>query len=237
MPNWSLTYSGLGRLPWVKDHFKSVTLRHAYRSTYAIGSYATYQSFQSYMGDLGFVDDVQSGLPVPSSRYDVSMASINEQFAPLVGLDLSWKNGLTTTLEYRSTRVLNLSTTALQVVETSSRDMVVGLGYKLVGVKLFGPRSRRPSKGGAFSNDLTLRADLSWRNQSALCRDIMLGTAQATSGNRALKLSCTADYALSRLLTLRLYFDRQQNTPLVSASSYPMVTTDFGLSVQFSLSR
>ena len=237
MPNWSLTYSGLGRLPWVRDHFKSVTLRHAYRSTYAIGSYATYQSFQSYMGDLGFVDDVQSGLPVPSSRYDVSMASINEQFAPLVGLDLSWKNGLTTTLEYRSTRVLNLSTTALQVVETSSRDMVVGLGYKLVGVKLFGPRSRRPSKGGAFSNDLTLRADLSWRNQSALCRDIMLGTAQATSGNRALKLSCTADYALSRLLTLRLYFDRQQNTPLVSASSYPMVTTDFGLSVQFSLSR
>ena len=41
----------------------------------------------------------------------------------------------------------------------------------------------------------------------------------------------------SRLLTLRLYYDRQQNTPLVSSSSYPVVSADFGFSMKFSLTR
>ena len=69
------------------------------------------------------------------------------------------------------------------------------------------------------------------------CRDIQQGFAQATNGNKALKISCSADYTLSRLLTLRLYYDRQQNTPLVSSSSYPVVSADFGFSMKFSLTR
>ncbi|MDR0894994.1 MAG: hypothetical protein LBN06_06810 [Prevotellaceae bacterium] len=32
-------------------------------------------------------------------------------------------------------------------------------------------------------------------------RDIVQGTTQATSGNRALKISCSADYQPSKLLT------------------------------------
>ena len=43
--------------------------------------------------------------------------------------------------------------------------------------------------------------------------------------------------SLSRLLTLRLYYDRQQNTPLISSSSYPVVSADFGFSMKFSLTR
>lgn len=88
-----------------------------------------------------------------------------------------------------------------------------------------------------MTNDLTLRADVSLRSQSALCRDIQTGLTQATTGNRALKISCTADYNLSRMLTLRLYYDRQQDTPLISSSSYPVVTSDFGVTLKFSLNR
>ena len=32
LPNWSINYRGLSNLPWVRDHFKSVTLNHAYKS-------------------------------------------------------------------------------------------------------------------------------------------------------------------------------------------------------------
>jgi len=45
----------------------------------------------SYMGDIGFVEDVQSGSPIPSSRFDISMVSINEQFSPLIGMDATLK--------------------------------------------------------------------------------------------------------------------------------------------------
>jgi cell surface protein SprA len=236
MPNWRITYSGLGKLSFLKNTFRSVNLNHAYRSTYTIGSYNTFQSFQSYMGDLGFMDDVQTGNPVPTSRFDISMVAINEQFSPLIGIDATLQNGLTAKLEYKTTRVLNLSLAALQLVETASRDFVVGIGYKLMNFRLFPNRNVRNSQTD-ISHDLTLRADVSFRNQSALARDIVQGTTQATSGNRALKISCSADYQLSKLLTLRIYYDRQQNTPLVSTTAYPVVSADFGVSMKFSLTR
>lgn len=37
----------------VQRNFRSVNLNHAYRSTYNVGSYNTFQSFMSYMGDIG----------------------------------------------------------------------------------------------------------------------------------------------------------------------------------------
>lgn len=236
MPNWRITYAGLAKIGWFKKNFRSFNLNHAYRSTYSIGSYNTFQSFISYMGDIGFTEDVQTGNPTPSSRFDISMVSINEQFSPLIGMDATLKNGLTAKVEYRTNRVLNLSTSACQLVESDSRDFVIGLGYKIVNFNLFSQRNVKNSKNRT-SHDLTLRTDISFRNQSALCRDIQQGFAQATSGNKALKISCSADYTLSRLLTLRLYYDRQQNTPLVSSSSYPVVSADFGFSMKFSLTR
>jgi cell surface protein SprA len=201
MPNWSLKYGGLGKLPWFSEHFKSVTLSHAYKSVYSVGSYNTYQSFRSFMGDRGFIENTQTGNPVPSSMYDISTVSINESFSPLLGLDVTLKNNLSVKMELKKTRVLNLSMAANQIVETTSDDFVVGLGYKIINFKLFGANggsrntkssgnnnnsnTNRTRRGGV-SNDLNLRADISWREQSALCRDIQAVTTQATSGNKAL---------------------------------------------------
>lgn len=236
MPNWRITYSGLSKLDFFRQYFKSVTLNHAYRSTFSIGSYNTFRSFIPSIGDLGFVPDVQTGNPLPSSIYDISGVSINEQFSPLIGVDFTFKNGLTAKAEYKTSRLLNLSMAANQVVETGSNDFVVGLGYKIMNLVLFPSRNTKNSKN-RISNDLALRMDISFRNQSALCRDLQQATTQATSGNKALKISCSADYTLSRLLTVRLYYDRQQNTPLVSAAAYPVTSADFGMSFKFSLTR
>lgn len=82
-----------------------------------------------------------------------------------------------------------------------------------------------------------MRLDLSYRRQAAITRDIASLTSAASSGNTAFKLSFMADYTLSRLLTMSFYYDRQTNTPLLSSSSYPTTTQDFGLSVKFSLTR
>jgi cell surface protein SprA len=50
-------------------------------------------------------------------------------------------------------------------------------------------------------------------------------------------LSFTADYTINRLLTGSFYFDMQTNTPLLSSSSYPTTTYDFGLNFKLSLTR
>ena len=97
--------------------------------------------------------------------------------------------------------------------------------------------NEQASNSRGFSNDLNLRFDISFRNQSAICRDILTVLSQATSGNKAVQVSFSADYALSRYLTLTAYYDRQMNRPLLTSSSYPTTTQDFGVSLKFILNR
>lgn len=260
LPNWSVRYSGLGELSWFNERFKSVNLSHAYKSVYAVGSYNSYSTFMEFMGDnLGFIVDATGGkaVPVPNSMYNVSQVSINEAFSPLIGVDVTLKNNMTLKMEYRTTRVLNLSMTSVQVNETTSKDLVFGLGYKINDFQLFGTGKSRIVKGAkkangtddekngksttakknGFNHDLNLRMDMSLRKQAALIRDIASMTSAASSGNNAFKLSISADYTLSKLLTMSFYYDRQVNTPLLTSSSYPTTTQDFGLSLRFSLTR
>lgn len=73
--------------------------------------------------------------------------------------------------------------------------------------------------------------------QNALNRNIQTLITTATNGSTAYKISIQADYTFSRLLTLSGFLDWQKNVPLVSATSYPTTTADFGISMKFSLTR
>ena len=275
LPNWSVNYKGLSNLPWVRDHFKSVNLTHAYKSVYAVGSYNSYSSWIECMGSggLGFVQNTTTGSYTPSSLYDVSTVSINESFSPLVGINATFNNNMTLKMEYKTTRVLNLSMTSAQLTETASKDFVIGWGYKINDFS-FGSlfRAKRASeqvakntkakgkgtgtkgdeldnekqsgkntRGGGnkqkIAHDLNLRFDFSIRNQSAFKRDLQTSLCEATSGSIAIKTSAQIDYTMSRMVTMSLYYDRQRSKPLLSSSSYPTVTQDFGMTMKFSLTR
>ena len=260
LPNWTVRYSGLSKLKWFNEHFKSVNVNHGYKSVFAVGSYATYSTFHEYMDGLGFINDATTGNPVPNSMYNVSTVSINEAFSPLLGVDVTLENNLTCKLEYRTTRVLSLSMTSVQINEALSKDWVIGMGYKISNFNLFGSGASRKIKKsqrgrgrktednkskqtattnvrGGVNHDLNMRLDISFRKQASITRDIATITSAASSGNSAFKMSFMADYTLSRLITLSAYYDRQTNTPLLASSSYPTTTHDFGFSLKMSLTR
>ena len=267
LPNWTVRYGGLSKVPWLADHFKSVNINHAYKSVFSMGSYSSYSSWTQLDGDMGYITATDGTLS-PSSMYNIPSISIQESFSPLIGMDVTLQNNMTVKLEYRSTRNLNLSTTSVQLNESRSKDWVVGLGYKLNDFNIFamgGSKSRKvkgskssqknqknqndqknqsnqsknsqTKKSGGVNHDLNMRLDLSLRKQAAITRDIASGVSSASSGNSAFKLSFAADYTLSRMLTLSAYYDHQTNTPLLSSSSYPTTTRDFGLALKFSLTR
>ena len=97
-------------------------------------------------------------------------------------------------------------------------------------------RNSRSSKSN-FAHSLNFSFDFSFRNQDAITRDIQTGLSEATSGNKAIKTSFQASYAVSRMVALSLYYDRQRNSPLLSSSAYPTITQDFGISMKVSLTR
>ena len=237
LPNWSVTYDGLGKLPWFRDNFKSVTLTHAYTCKYAISSFG---SFSTWVGAdegnkmLGFVRDVTNDAPRPSSAYDISSVTITEAFSPLIGLNMTMKNSLNLKAEFRKQRNLALNVTSVQLTEGHTNEFVIGGGYTIKNLSFIAKKK----DGGQrkVSNDLKLQVDVSYKDVKMLLRKVEEGITQASSGNKVLGIKISADYVLSQKINLQLFYDHQGTTPLIS-SSYPVKADNVGLNIKLMLTR
>jgi cell surface protein SprA len=184
--------------------------------------------------ELGYVRDVQTNNPIPSSPYNIGDVSINEQFSPLIGVNVAMKNSMTGKLEYRKQRnmVLNLSST--QLIESASDEFVVGLGYVLKDFDVI--LKLKSDKQTKIKNDLKLSADLSYKDIKTLLRKVEENLTQASSGNKMFTLKVIADYVFSSKVNIQLFYDSQSSIPLIS-SSYPVSSSNFGVSFKFMLTR
>lgn len=234
LPNWRVTYDGLIRMGNLSNIFKTITLTHAYQCTYSVGSYSSFLNWMEVDGDLGFTIDELTGAPVPSSPYNISSVAITEKFAPLFGVQVTLKNDLKLNAEYRDSRTLTLNSDAGQLVEAQTRNITVGAGYKFVG---FNTVLKMKGSGRGISNDLTVNADFSLAQSHALIRRIESNYAQATSGTRSISVNVTAQYIMSRRVTLGAFFDHQINTPLISSSAFPTTNSSYGLTFNLNLAR
>lgn len=238
LPNWSVTFDGLGKLPWVRDHFKSVNITHAYTCKYAIGSYSSYSTWTPATDlnnkQVGFIRDVETENPIPSSAYDISSVNLTENFSPLIGLNLTMKNSLSAKVEYRKQRNISLNVTSVQISEGHTDEFVIGAGYTIKDLNFI-----TKSRGGGqkkVSNDLKLNVDISYKDVKTLLRKVEENITQASSGNKVFGIKISADYVLSQKINLQLFYDHQGTTPLIS-SSYPTKADNFGINVKLMLTR
>jgi cell surface protein SprA len=237
LPNWSVTYDGLGKIPWMKEHFKSITLTHAYTCKYAIGSYGSYSTWVGEDNNnkmLGFVRDVTTDMPRPSSAYDISNVTLTEAFAPLIGLNMTMKNSLSLKAEYRKQRNLALNVTSVQLTEGHTSEFVIGAGYTIKNLNFIA--KKRDGGQKKVSNDLKLQVDVSYKDVKMLLRKVEENITQASSGNKVLAIKISADYVLSQKINLQLFYDHQGTTPLIS-SSYPIKADNIGLNIKLMLTR
>ena len=234
LPNWRVTYDGLIKIPAVKKYFKNVTLSHQYRCSYSVGAFTSFLNWVDAGQDgLGYIQSILNDNPTPSSPYSISSVSLTEAFSPLLGADATLLNNVTVRADYSTTRNLSLNTTSYQLVEALSKKVTIGLGYKYAEFN----KVLKMKKTRDFSNDLTVRLDFSYNKMQSLIRKIDTQLTQATSGNIAKTISFSADYGLSRALTVRAFYDIQINEPLISSASYPTSNSNYGISLRFSLAQ
>ena len=235
LPNWKVSYDGLLALfPKLSQWFKTLSLSHAYTCTYNVGSYSTYTNYVENEAGLGFSLDVAGDTPIPASEFDINTVTLTESFAPLAGINATLLNGISAKAEYKQTRSVSLNMSSAQLVENVSKDITVGMGYKIAN---FHQRLGLPQgKDRNISHDLNLKLDVTHKNQVALLRKVEDQFTEATSGNKAWAIKFSADYQMSKALTLRLFYDKQINTPLIS-TSYPTANSNFGVTMNFSLTR
>lgn len=238
LPNWSVSYDGFGKLPWLRDHFRSVTLTHAYTCKYAINSYGSYSTWVPALDlnnkQVGFVRDVTTDMPIPSSAYDISNVSITEAFSPLIGLNLTMKNSLSFKGEYRKQRNIALNVTSVQITEGHTDELVIGAGYTIKNINFV--TKNREGRQKKVSNDLKLNVDVSYKDIKTLLRKVEENITQASSGNKVFAIKISADYVLSQKINLQFYYDHQGTTPLIS-SSYPVNSDNVGINIKLMLTR
>jgi cell surface protein SprA len=231
MPNWSFTFDGLPKIALLSRLLKSATLRHSYKSTYSINSYATNTLYlEDEFGGLGYLRDYQDNY-VP--RLQMNTVSIREDINPLLGFDGTWVNNLITRIEFRKTRYLVLSLANNQLTETLNNDIIIGAGYRFNDVPLkIGER--------AYKSDLNVRFDLSVRDNKTIVRYFAQTETdendQITTGDKIFTFRFTADYLLSPRFNLQFFVDRTLNKPHTSRS-FRRVDTNIGFSLRFTLTQ
>lgn len=232
IPNWRFKYSGLSKLQFFKQYFKNVSLDHAYRSTYAVGSYLSNIDYHESLQFPGFPDSLDmAGNFIPSQRIDI--ITIQEQFLPLFGIDMTWNNSFMTKVEFKRTRNLSLSFVNNQLTEQRNNEIVIGVGYRFKDVKL------NISSGGRkqqLKSDLNIKADVAVRDNKTVLRRLDEEINQISVGNRVVSINTSADYVINQRFNLRLFFDKTITNPFVSNQFYTS-NTNAGISLRFTLAQ
>ena len=233
LPNWRITYDGLMRIPFFKKLFKSFAINHAYQCTYSVGSFSSFNDWVTIGNGLGFTQDVLNpGKAIPSSPYNIASVSLTEKFAPLIGFNATFFNDISLNVQYENQRTLTLNSSAGQLVEASTTAFSLGGSYKIAN---FNQVLKIKKTQQNVNNDLTLNLNVKMSSNMALIRKIDANTAQATNGTRTWGINFTANYVVSKRITMGAFFDYQSNTPMVSTASYPTTNSNYGLSINMSL--
>ncbi len=230
-PNWRITYDGLSKLPLFKKVFNNVTLSHSYRAAYNINNFGRNLNYFESNGNPAFRDLSNNIVP----KKEITQVSISEQFGPLLGVDVTWKNNIQTRVEYRKDRNLSLAFTGAQLTEIKGSEWTFGFGYRLPKFRLpFKIGGKKKSIGGNQGSSLNLTADFSARKNITIIRKLLEGVNEPSGGLNVYSIKVSADYAVNDRLNLRLFYERTINTPVIS-TSYPTSNTNAGISLRFSL--
>jgi cell surface protein SprA len=232
LPNWRVTYDGLAKLKAFKNWVRTLSLTHAYLSTYSVGNFNSNIRYGERNGMPYVLDDAGNFIP----EAQIAVVSITEQFNPLFKADFGFVNSLLASAEYKRSRNLSLSFVNNQLTEITSSEFVVGLGYRLKGIRFNISGALAGGKKTKTNSDLNMKLDFSIRNNKTVLRRVDQDINQISTGQQVMTLNFSADYNLSPRFNIRLYFDKVINSPYVS-NQYRTSNTKGGLALRFSLAQ
>ena len=210
----------------MKKLVRNFVIRHGYSSTVSVsGMQSNLNAEFDNNGDATARDLNQNFIALNQIQNVV----VTERFSPLIGFDATWVikgQGLITKFEYKKDKSSSLSLNNNQVTEVLGDEWVIGVGYKFGKVKL-------PFEKIAAS-PVNMRFDFSYRDNLTVIRKIVENTNQATAGQKVISIKASADYNLTKFLTVQMYYDQTLNTPKI-ATSYPTGNMSAGLRLRFNL--
>lgn len=242
LPNWRVDYNGLNKIKAFSNIFQSITITHAYQSTYSVLGYSNSLEYNN-VNQIGLQNPVEQynngfysnarndkGELIPV--YVISAVSLSEQFSPLIGINMRTKSRLSARVEYKTKRDLTLNVPNAQVNEAIAKDVSVELGYTKNNMRL---PLRSQGRLLVLKNDVTFRMNLTVSDTRTIQRKID-EVSTITNGNINFQLRPNISYAVSQKLQVQMYYERSVNEPQVS-NAFRRATSRFGVQVRFSLAQ
>ncbi|MBL7919619.1 MAG: cell surface protein SprA [Bacteroidia bacterium] len=232
LPNFTISWDGIGKLSVFKKTFRSITVRHGYRSSYNIAGYTNNLLFTGDAQTARAPVSVASGSTTLNSNfvpyYNINAITITEAFSPLIKFDFQFvKQGWSANLETKRDKSTSLNISGLQIIETKGQEYVVGLGYMYPKLKF----QNLKIQGKVLESNLMLKLDVSYRQNLSVIRRVSDGISVPTGGTNIITLRSSADYQLTQNINLRLFYDWIRTKPQTSAS-FPTANATGGFSLR-----
>jgi cell surface protein SprA len=230
LPNWRITYNGFSKMKGLDKIFDNFTITHAYSSTFTMSGYISNLNFEGSGYFQPSRTDTLTNNYYPQKNLPVIV--ISEQFAPLIGVDITWKNGITTKFDYKKSRNLSMSFVSYQLSESRTEEFTFGFGYRLKGLTIPNPFNKK--KKMKLKNDINFRVDVSYRDNVTLNNRLDQDISEPTAGMKTIRVAPSIDYIISQRLNIRIFLDRTRSIPATSAS-FPITNTRAGITLRFTL--
>lgn len=231
-PNWNISYSGLSRIPGLDKIFTNFTIRHGYNSTLSMNSFNTGLLFQDpfRVGYPSFRDTL-TGNYIP--YFLIPNITISEAFTPMIELDMTFTNQLSTRFEFRKSRQLSMSLIDYQLAENRSTEYTLGMNWRKRGLPILRNISIG-KKGLKLDNDVTFRFDFSLRDDATANSKLDQKTAFGTAGQKVIRIAPSIDYVFNSRVNIKLFFEQNRVIPKIS-SSFPVTNTRAGMQIRVAL--
>ena len=223
LPNWNLKFTGLTDFKSISKLFSRLSINHAYRASYTLTNFQTNFEFDPTQPDL--MDKL--GNVVPQKLY--SNINLVEQFNPLVRLDMEMNNSIKLLAELRKERAISLSLDNSLITESIGDEYIVGLGYRVKDLRF---RTNFGGRQMTLKGDLNIKADVSYRDNVTVLRNLEYDNNQVTAGQRLMAIKLTADYAISRNLTALFFYDHNFSEFAIS-TAFPQTSIRSGFTIRY----
>ncbi len=217
VPNWSLSYTGLGSWPILRALAQSATVRHSYTATYDSG----------FKTNSGAGVDPDTGERLLNQRnvggteiisvvdsLEISDVRLNQKFQPAIGINVSWKGGLQTDFNWNKSKSLTLGTINSDLALQSLNEKSIKITFSKRGMRLRIPGLSRRKLNNTIRFTLTLSTNVSIRERFRLESDIesrLLDPGAALSSSlqkeERLKLEPRIAYTFSNRVTAAVFVE------------------------------
>ena len=186
LPNWTVTYSGISNWPILRALTQSATLRHGYSATYDAGFSSNPLPGSPNEETLRLSDGsgaTQSIRLLSETPFlEAQTVRVSERFQPLLGVNLAFKGGFQTDINWNTSANNTLAAANASVNQTETQELSLRLSFNKTGIRLPLPFLGRRR----LNNNLRFSLIVSQANNLSRRFSLLEDLQQDIAGNRTL---------------------------------------------------